>query len=868
MRIKGLLALLTLAGFSSLSTTFSAYAEIIISGIVVNENKEPVDVATTRLVDASGKTRFFRSTDENGRFQFTIDTLKWNGSLLVECLGYAPASREISTDRSIRDITVALSQKATELKEVVVTAPNVRVLGDTVSYRLSAFAGKGDVTLKDAMRNLPGIDIADNGKIKYLGKDISNFYIEGMDLLGGKYNVATENLPVSSVTNVEILNNHQSVKMDKDIFSDNVAINIKLNSKAKFRPVGTYEAIAGYGDDWLYQLSGAGMMFSNKFQTILNLKYGNITEFSQTADTDLADSSDSPYSAGDLLGSSSLSTPPLSRDRFINPEDCFVSLNTLNKTGADGTFRANAGYSYSKATYSYLSLRDYFTDAGALHIDEQQSSHVSIHRPTLALEYKLNGDSQFLTNKFSAAAGFKDNDFPSVLDAVRFNQHEKLRDYSLRNEFRTSWRRSRLRWSISSLLEFNSAPKGEIDVQGHEPEESFLQSAKSCSFLTKETLSAAYEYKRSRLWMPLSILYSHNRLQSSLDSPLAENDAREDNLRLWFAPQYEYTHPQRKYVFRGTAILQWQFQRMRNLGSSPLSDTFNHFTISPNAYFYWKISGSSSFRTQIVYSDRMGDIADFLSAPVRTDNLDISYATGILSRKKSFNAMMHYDFKIPLEMWFLNADIIYDNTRSNLLSNSNVTGDYILSSPLFSPNTLETVTGLLNITKQFTSINTKISLGGSYMCGRGDIAQDEVIRRQYTGSYSFSGSIIAKPWSFLEFIYKGKMTRSRMKFEGIRNSLLSQTHTLGLSLFPFKGFEVRTGCDITRKELTRDISKTMALMDAGVAYKFSSFRVGVDVRNILDTRHYSYSIFSGINQFSYDYALRGRQILLTFSFTR
>ena len=167
-----------------------------------------------------------------------------------------------------------------------------------------------------------------------------------------------------------------------------------------------------------------------------------------------------------------------------------------------------------------------------------------------------------------------------------------------------------------------------------------------------------------------------------------------------------------------------------------------------------------------------------------------------------------------------------------------------------------------------TSINTKISLGGSYMWGRGDIAQDEVIRRQYTGSYSFSGSIIAKPWSFLEFVYKGRMTRSRMKFAGIRNSLLSQTHTLGLSLFPFKGFEVRTGCDITRKELTRDVSKTMALMDAGVAYKFSSFRVGVDVRNILDTRHYSYSIFSGINQFSYDYALRGRQILLTFSFTR
>ena len=85
-------------------------------------------------------------------------------------------------------------------------APQIIQRGDTLSYRLSSFAGKGDYTLRDAMKRLPGIEVTSSGSIKYLGKDISNFYIEGMDLLGGQYNVATNNIPADYVTSVQVLN--------------------------------------------------------------------------------------------------------------------------------------------------------------------------------------------------------------------------------------------------------------------------------------------------------------------------------------------------------------------------------------------------------------------------------------------------------------------------------------------------------------------------------------------------------------------------------------------------------------------------------------------------------------------------------------
>ena len=132
-----------------------------------------------------------------------------------------------------------MRDKNKALQEVVVKAPEVYQRGDTLNYRLSAFTGAADYTLSDALKKLPGVEVSDEGAIKYLGKDISDFYIEGLDLLGGKYNVATQSLPAAYVTSVQVLTNHQPVKVDEAAFSDDVAINIKLSKHAKLRPVGT-----------------------------------------------------------------------------------------------------------------------------------------------------------------------------------------------------------------------------------------------------------------------------------------------------------------------------------------------------------------------------------------------------------------------------------------------------------------------------------------------------------------------------------------------------------------------------------------------------------------------------------------------------
>ena len=181
----------------------------------MDTSKQPIVGAIIKLA-VGNSTIAYGVADDNGCYKLTFNSEEQQLTLLAECLGFESA-RKIVTNKS-QSIDYVLHEKTTELKEVIIKAPAIRQRGDTISYNLSSYISQGDYTLKDAIRKLPGIDVAESGAIKYLGKDISNFYVEGMDLLGGKYNIATNNIPASYVSSVQVLNNHQAVKMDKDIF--------------------------------------------------------------------------------------------------------------------------------------------------------------------------------------------------------------------------------------------------------------------------------------------------------------------------------------------------------------------------------------------------------------------------------------------------------------------------------------------------------------------------------------------------------------------------------------------------------------------------------------------------------------------------
>lgn len=99
------------------------------------------------------------------------------------------------------------------LKEVAVKADRIREQGDTITYNVGTFAQAQDRSIGDVLKRMPGIDVSNSGKIQYQGEDINKFYIEGSDLLGGKYGIATNGINHDDVGAVEVMENHQPMQV-------------------------------------------------------------------------------------------------------------------------------------------------------------------------------------------------------------------------------------------------------------------------------------------------------------------------------------------------------------------------------------------------------------------------------------------------------------------------------------------------------------------------------------------------------------------------------------------------------------------------------------------------------------------------------
>ena len=858
-----------------------------ISGTVSDYAGQPLKSVMVR-VTINGKNGAFVMTDAKGNYTLSIESEGTSVILGFSKLGYEPEKKTLDNKSQRLDIT--LSKSAQALPEVTVSNPEVRLRGDTISFLLSAFAGKGDVSLKDALKKVPGVEVSASGEISYNGKKISNFYIEGMDLMGGKYDIATTNIPASYVDAIEILNNHKDKKIDRDIFSDNVAMNVRLKPKAKIRPTGTYSASVGAGDPIPLAASGAGMLFRESLQSILTLKGSDINEFSDRENHrfyNVGSSGSNDYTA-DILGRLSASSPPLSRSRWIKPIDTSASANLIKKTGKDATLRADIGYAFLKTKYDYSDIRAYFNGNDDIVIKQNSTPETRSHKPSLSVEYKLDKNDIYLTNYFSGTGTFS-TDLMTVSNLSKdIREKEQLNNLNFRDYLDISWKESKMRWYSSTSIEFNSSPEGYIDIsEKHLPGLPdadvsglhLLQEGWSRSFSIMERLQTMREIKRSRVFVPLEISYTDSRIHTQLsfkssvgNEPYApefdgsRNHIDGSTLSLGLAPEYNYTSPYDQLVIRASFPISMKHIDWNNKGTRPSYAKGTHLLLAPNIYLNYKASSKSTFRMMASYSNTIGDMLDMLTAPVMRDYLSARFHSGLLSKRNILNTNLHYDFKLPLSFWFLNADVAYTHTRENLISRQDVSNGLIETSDSILPHGNDMISGSLGISKNIRSINTKLSLKGGVSTSRNKIDQNRQTVAYYGENIYVRPSITTRPLDWMELDYEGDISSVSTRYLGRRRSFSSQTHDIGISIYPLESLQLRLKSSFIRKEIEESHYRSLALFDMKGVYRFRKLRLTGEVRNILNQRSYSYTIFNALDRFSYDYRLRGREFILSLEY--
>ena len=206
-----------------------ARAQTVKGSVHQDENGEILAGAIIKAVSRSGDVLVYGIADRDGRFEIVLprqtDTLK------ISLLGYKDA---IYVPPFHPEYDVSLHQNVRQIREAVVRAQKVIVAGDTIRYNANALKRKEDVVLSDMLSRIPGVEVDKQGFVKYNGVRINRFYVEGKDVLENNYNLATRNLSIEAIKEVEVLENHQPVKLLQGVTtSERAALNIVLNEKAR-----------------------------------------------------------------------------------------------------------------------------------------------------------------------------------------------------------------------------------------------------------------------------------------------------------------------------------------------------------------------------------------------------------------------------------------------------------------------------------------------------------------------------------------------------------------------------------------------------------------------------------------------------------
>ncbi|WP_029279224.1 TonB-dependent receptor, partial [Pedobacter borealis] len=254
-----------------------------VKGMVIDTalKQQAIASATITILKRSDSSLVsFTITDAEGRFEMTGIPLG-DYQLLITHLNYHSASRNfiLSDEKKYADIgRIIVHDKSTTLKEVVIQAPPITMIGDTVQYNAGSFKTPPNASVEKLLKKLPGIEVAKDGTITAHGKKVGRLLVDGREFFGNDPTIATKNLTADIVDKVKVFDT-QSEKSALSGFDDGNSIktiDLKLKKDKKKGLFG--KLMAGGGTDDRYAAKGNVNLFKGTKQMSLLAATNNLND--------------------------------------------------------------------------------------------------------------------------------------------------------------------------------------------------------------------------------------------------------------------------------------------------------------------------------------------------------------------------------------------------------------------------------------------------------------------------------------------------------------------------------------------------------------------------------------------------------------
>lgn len=841
----------------------SVVAQVNVSGNVVDkESNEPLVGASVIVKGADGKIKKYATSKGDGGFTMSLPSVT-GCQLEVSMMSFA--KKTIPLDSVSFPLTVQLEPGTTLLKEVTVKADRIREQGDTVTYNVGSFAQQQDRSIGDVLKRMPGINVEQSGKIQYQGEDINKFYIEGSDLLGGKYGIATNGISHEDVGAVEVMENHQPMQVLSGIsFSDKAAINLKLKNKAK--ATWSFHGDAGGGYSW--QPEGAiwdGELFAMavmpNFQNITTFKTNNIGEDLSAQATDFF-ASRRGTDLSRYVGVSLPGVPNLSRKRTLFNRSAIVSTNALWKLGR-GEFKAQIDYSFNRVTAEAANVTTYFLNDGNRVVTEDRNGVDRSHSLSGKFIYELNQKTAFINNTLKTNIDWDDVRL-GVTGSLPNDQTASFPDYYVGNDFKLI-----KRFNGKHLVTFISKNEWELLPQTLSVSMNdgpMRQRVKDHAFYTNESAAYAFSVKGITISLEGGIKGYLRTLNTELPDMPEEIPGETTNvlntnyLTVYATPKFEYWVKRVNFTLNApVSFAHYTFDKALANRSEVYFSPSLSMNWKPNNRFSMSVSGGTG-RSPM-------DLNMIQPGYVMTNYRSFRRGVDDFYNTSSQRVSGRLSYKHTRRGLFANAMVLQSWSHRPYTLAQQLYGDYVVYSYTSAKSDGQMLMASGNIGKTLDFMRGSANINGSFSRNESHLISENTIVNSVGTSWSVGAKINGSPIRWLSFDYRFEWASSRLAMNGINASWLgNMENELLLNIMPHKKWEWHISGEHYRNELTADQYKNVFLLDTKVIYKLSKrLELSASLSNIFNQRTYNYTTYNQLTSFESQRWLRGRELLISIS---
>lgn len=866
----------------SLSGNF-AYSQSVISGTVKDTLNKPIPYANVFLkIQNQDGIIAFSTTQENGNYELKTDKVG-NFELTFSSMSYQKQIKHISLEKNTHyNINVVLKDETFALEEVIINTDRaITIKKDTIIFNADSFKKGNEETVEDLLKNIPGITVDSDGKIKIGDREIEKVMVEGDDLFEKGYKLLTKNLDAAVINKVEVYERYSNNRLLKGIEeSDRVALNLTLKSNVKNKLFGAIKPGYGLASENRYDASATIISFRKASKLYGFANFNNIGLETSTALSEMMDSgvensfgleNDRAVSFIKLINYK----PDVGEERtnFNNAE--MASLNNIYTLSPKLKLKTIGFLNWDENDFFRKSTDIYFLPTGNFTTTEDYQlygktlsgfAHAQLNYDisrTQIFEYssKYSGNrlktntallfNNDFSNEFLHEDPFTTNQRFKYTNKLKANQALLVNGYYLYSANPQQYGNSRF------LFDDLFQNENQVSAVSQKGENTINAMGFDAGLFTRRKNNDLWEAK-------IGLDYSDNHYSSNFElmgideNPEGfQNDSKYKQFNAFFEPSYR--------LKLGSFALTGNIRFVQNYTKLKTEDQAldaSSFFINPKITAEWELNKTNRILSFFKYENRNPSLANVQNGYVLTQYNRFSKGLENIDPLKSSTFFLNYTLGNILSVFYANTSFMYIKNHEYLGSKSIIRQDYSLNE-LIRLKDKEFINLQIdaNIYLQSLSSNLKIKLGYNKQNFENSVNGD--LRKVNASIFNYGGewrSAFTGPFNFhigaewFNSIYKTSIeqesTRNRSFLDIVYEPLENLVFSLNSSRYYFT-------------DLDRD-NDTYYFMDFEGKYQLIKNRLSLSLvgKNLGNTRTFRNINVSDTGIFISEYKLLPRFFLL------